>query len=64
MEELLCSCPHEGLIPIIPFYDCVINIDVVVDGARITVEGILTVSVALWTQLSVTPGTSGSLPCI
>ena len=60
----MSSCRNEALIPIIPFDDGVINIDVVVDVARMTVEGILGVSVALLTQLPVTHGTFGSLPCI
>ena len=60
----MSSCPNEALIPIILFDDGVINSDVIVDVARMTVEGISAVSVALLTQLSVTPGTFGSLPCI
>ena len=60
----MSSWPNEALIPIFPFNDGVINSDVVVDVARMTVEGSDTVSVALFTQFSVTHGTFGSLPCI
>ena len=64
MEELMSSWPNEALIPIFPFDNGVMNSDIVVDVARMTVEGSDAVSLALSTQFSVTHGTFGSLPCI